>query len=544
MRTRKLQSLVILLILTLSASSIGTIAKTSIPSKSPGEYNCSMKIPSTGVTDFDPLCDVEVTFELKAIRSLERTEPQLHVNKKIDAIGKPDFYVVVIINNEKFTSPVWKNQQYLYNLNWTATANVPDDREFVNITIQLWDWNVGADKLCDVSGIYDDTLIRNYDAKLQYSIAAGHWFGDDLVGSGFWSYDPSGYGRLNGCDDRSYYDSERDCELWFDIKQTDPDGDGIPYWTEVNAFGTDPTVNNTGEDFDQDGCPIEWEFKWGHQMWFDDDTNTTEHWWVYDPNVYDPHKTLDPDNDGLDNVEEYLTSQWGSDPFRKDLFIELDQMAQDSNGLMVPFPHESKELLATAYDSRNIVLHLDDGSMGGGETIPFTSRTLNRDDLSRYYYLYFLHGDLNNWRVGVFHYALDVYDAGWAGYVFDNGFIDHLDSVQISTKYHEENTLGYSFYNYMRMKTTNVQRQREIIYAAVLMHETGHTLGVFHGNVPGSDNAQTQSPLQYDYWRYGPYKSVMNYRYIYSGMVDYSDGSRGKNDFDDWDLMDLTLFQR
>ena len=26
-------------------------------------------------------------------------------------------------------------------------------------------------------------------------------------------------------------------------------------------------------------------------------------------------------------------------------------------------------------------------------------------------------------------------------------------------------------------------------------------------------------------------------------IVDYSDGSRGRNDFDDWDRIDLTAFQ-
>ena len=218
-------------------------------------------------------------------------------------------------------------------------------------------------------------------------------------------------------------------------------------------------------------------------------------------------------------------------------------MEEGPDGLMVQFPKDSKELLATAYDSRNIVLHLDDGSLGGGEAIPFTPETLNRDNLTEYYFQYFLHGNINNWRVGVFHYALNLYDAGWAGYVFDNGYTGHLDSLQISSKYHEENTLGYSFYNFMRMKTINIQTQREMAYAAVLMHETGHTLGIFNGNTPGCDNGKTQNPLQYDYWKYGPYKSVMNYRYVYSGMVDYSDGSRGKNDFDDWARIDFTLFQ-
>ncbi len=49
----------------------------------------------------------------------------------------------------------------------------------------------------------------------------------------------------------------------FDITQNDFDGDNIPYWTEVNRYHTDPTVNDTGRDDDGDGVPIEWEFKWG-----------------------------------------------------------------------------------------------------------------------------------------------------------------------------------------------------------------------------------------------------------------------------------------
>ena len=521
----KIQSLVIVCMLAFCTYSIGANAKSTDHFEIPGEYTLSSYIPSGITTDFDPLCDVQVAFVLQKIRSLERTLPQLLVEKKIDTISKPDFYVIVTINNVNFTSPLWNNTQYLYDLNWTATVNVPDDKEFVTIRIQLWDWNRGYDKRCDISSVNDDKYLLNYDAEITYSIATGHWVGDDFVNAGAWLSDSSGYGRLNGCDDRSYYQNERDCELWFDVTQTDPDGDGIPYWTEVNVFHTDPTVDNRGWDNDSDGVPIEWEYKWG-----------------YNPFMWEDHRNLDPDKDGLNNVEEYLTSQWGSDPFRKDLFIELDQMEKGPNGLMVQFPNDSKELLATAYDSRNIVLHLDDGSLGGGEMIPFTQKKLNTFDLSRYYYQYFLHGNKNNWRVGVFHYALNVYDAGWAGYVFDNGYNHHSDSVQISSKYHENFTKQNPFYN-LRRRTLNIQTQREIVYAAVLMHEIGHTLGIFHGNTPGADNGKTVKPSQYDYWKYGPYKSVMNYRYIYSGMVDYSDGSRGRNDFDDWNTLDLTFFQ-
>lgn len=48
------------------------------------------------------------------------------------------------------------------------------------------------------------------------------------------------------------------------------------------------------------------------------------------------------------------------------------------------------------------------------------------------------------------------------------------------------------------------------------------------------------------WWKFRPYKSIMNYGHIYCflyDLVDYSDGSRGKNDFDDWSNLDLLYFE-
>jgi len=78
---------------------------------------------------------------------------------------------------------------------------------------------------------------------------------------------------------------------------------------------------------------------------------------------------------------------------------------------------------------------------------------------------------------------------------------------------------------------------RACVYAGAIMHETGHTLDI---RAPGCDAPNSVWPWQTNYWRYGSYKSVMNYRYIYNGINDYSDGSNGKNDYDDWGNIDLT----
>jgi hypothetical protein len=470
--------------------------------------------------DLDPLVDVSITFELQAIRSLEKMDVKNHEIEWIDYLGEPDFYVKLFINGREFKSPIWRNTRYVYDPQWSVTCDVPDDVELVTIKIQLWDWNLGKDKLCDISGDYYDAFRGSYDVELTYSIKSGHWFDGDYTSNDPVSCDPSGYGRLCGCDDGSIYQRERDCELWFDITQNDYDGDGIPYWTEVNAFHTDPTVDNTGEDADHDGVPIEWEWKWGY---FYDDWHQNNYW-IYDPFVWENHAVIDVDGDSLTNVEEYLTSQWGSDPYRKDVFVELDQMEDSPDGKKCVLPEGAKELLRTAYDRQNIVYHLDDGSWEntGSETIPFEEVT-PRQDLQQYYYpTYFLHGDENNWRKGVFHYGIVVYDAEFSGYCFRN------NAFQISTSWIDKNIIPI------------LLEGRDVAYASVFMHETGHTFGFYP--IPGHDT-NSYYPWQLGFWKSGPYRSCMNYRYTYR-LVDYSDGSRGRNDYDDWERMDFSYFER
>jgi hypothetical protein len=66
---------------------------------------------------------------------------------------------------------------------------------------------------------------------------------------------------------------------------------------------------------------------------------------------------------GLNNIEEYRTSQWGSDPFCKDLFVELDQMKAGPNGEQpCVLPEGSKELIRDAFDWQNVLFHPDDGT--------------------------------------------------------------------------------------------------------------------------------------------------------------------------------------
>jgi hypothetical protein len=477
--------------------------------------------------DLDPLIDLEVTFELLKIRSLEKYDRYLHTREFIDILGNPDFYVKLWINNESFSSPIFRNKKYVYEPDWNVTVNVPEDEEWVDIKIQLWDWNIGKDKKCDISG-FNREGNDNKDVDLRYNLKYNQWIGDDYLEKLYINADPSGYGRLNGCDDGTIYRHDFDCELWFNIYQNDFDEDGISYWSETEIFQTDPTVDDRGRDDDNDSVPIEWEYKWGQSIVWDYNTFEYKYFQWYDPFNWEDHINLDPDYDGLSNYEEYLTSKWGSDPFRKDLFVELDVMDEGPNGEISEFPNESKELLNTVFNRQNIVFYLDDGCFGGGEIIPFDDSS-TMEEIREIYWDYFLHQDENNWRFGVFHYGLLIYNAEHHhGFGFSGRIKPVIDSFQISARGMETKS-GYPFF------------KREIVYASAYMHELGHTLGIFHGNTQGCDNPESDF-LGSKWLKWRSYKSVMNYGYIYR-MVDYSDGSRGKNDFDDWNRIDLTYFQ-
>jgi hypothetical protein len=480
--------------------------------------------------DLNPLIDLKVTVTIKEIRALD----------KIDLIGNPDFYVVVYINGEKQVSPVWHNKKYIKDDWSTQPVDVPEDKENVKIKIQLWDKNTFIDKKCDINSNENSSFLDKKDIDLVYSLKTGHWRGDDYNYPDR-LFDLSGYGRANGCDDSSIYQNRRDCELWFDITQNDDDNDGIPYWIEENIFKTDPTVDNRGWDNDSDGVPIEWEYKWGHVYsynWWHDEYESI---WIYDPFIWEDHANLDIDEDGLQNTKEFLTSQWDSDPHRQDIFLELDQMeiSEDKRGSFVP--DKALDLLQDAFARRNIVFRTDDGCMGGGQKdIPFDP-DVDGDELQEIYFKYFLNNDPNHWRRGVFHYSIISYslESPAPGFAFSSDVNGErlIDCFALETKLHDWKPLYYNprWYNFLRRHTFNIEEQRAIVYAGVMMHESGHVLGIFHSNTPGCDTKN-------EVLKYYNYKSCMNYFYTYF-LVDYSDGSHGPNDFDDWGRIDLTRFQ-
>jgi nitrous oxidase accessory protein NosD len=296
---------------------------------------------------------------------------------------------------------------------------------------------------------------------------------------------------------------------WFSEKQR-----SIGTTWELNTnipdiqFKFQPEISFEETDTDKDGVPDWWEKLYG-----------------YDPQCKDGHMFLDPDNDGLTNIQECYAHIWGADPFNKDLFWEMDWMESQTQHQDANKPSET--LLSEIIDSfaaHNISLHVDVGELSGGEIIPYKA-TFTYADLRDYYWEYFLHNTINNPRKGIFHYGIICDNGPGPGFAFIGW--DCLDGFCISA-----DMLGE--------KLPLFNRERFIVGGAV--HELGHTLGLTVDDHFGNDNTIAAMPFSKQWFLYIPYRSCMNYWYTYK-ILTFSDGHLGPTDFDDWGHMDLSFFK-
>ncbi|MBS3749511.1 MAG: right-handed parallel beta-helix repeat-containing protein [Candidatus Thermoplasmatota archaeon] len=276
--------------------------------------------------------------------------------------------------------------------------------------------------------------------------------------------------------------------------------------TEVHGYN-DSLIILDGNDADMDGVPDWWEKEFG-----------------YDCFSKDTHEFLDPDGDALNNIEECYAYAWGADPFRKDIFLELDHMPSQHENTFNTLPKEYILMMMESFAEQNISLHVDQDSCMGGEEIP-NMQDFDFSDLVDIYWDYFLHNDLNNPRKNIFHYGL-LFDQGPG-----NGFAfmgwAHLNSFCISVDVLTKNQLFLD---------------RGWLITCGCMHELGHTLGLLPDDFGGNDNHAAIKPKYFDFYYFRNYKSIMNYRYTYS-VLDYSDGNNGKVDYNDWDGIEFDFFK-
>ena len=342
-----------------------------------------------------------------------------------------------------------------------------------------------------------------------YDYKTGRWYGDDY----FRDYD--GYGHWMG----------ETFEVWFNIYQVDSDLDFIPYWTEVNVLGTDPLRDDSDKDPDGDGIPTAWEWKWG-----------------YDPNTWDDHENLDPDIDGIENIEEYQLSKWLADPYSQDIYVEVDYMGR--GGLLDP-PHklyeESQQAIIEKYAEHNIKMYFDQGwpdtpLNGGGEVLPHYEQISQDSGMILQFYEHHFPDE----RKGSFRYVV----IGHSGPFNHPSKSNVYDTIHIAYNL-KPRTLLKSFLYYRILPTPRAIR---IKVASTLMHELGHSVGISPWTFGGCDNLSYtggRAAKKHYAETWGNYYSVMNYFHIYdTKLLDYSDGSNGPPyDQNDWLMLFVPSFE-
>ena len=456
---------------------------------------------------------------LKFFNKIKNTDIRTVLNGLRPGIGwrkLPVFNFIAVLDGFEYVAPKdFKTWDTDY-VNIEFFRNVEEEQPVVEIEI----------KLVDKQKKILRTVDRAMEAfQLTYDFRTGRWYGEDYFN------DSDGYGHFNG----SLF------EMWFNVRQTDYDADGIPYWTEVNVLKTNPRVSDAGLDPDNDGVPTAWEWKWG-----------------YDPYVWDNHTYLDPDNDGIQNTEEYFMEKWLANPYYRDIYIEADYMERtpfrpfkiekapgriikrierlrlvktNYDGTKNVFWEESQQMLMEAFSNHGITVHIDDGIMGGGgEYLPFIPEGAYAQDMG--YFAEFYHNNFADERKGIFRYVVTGH---WGGFAHPQDFRHYYDFISAPS-----NLLFYKDYLGFALSP----RAQRIGRAVQVMHEIGHTCG-FSSELTtlGVDNSSGKYGHPPDYPWYD-YYSCMNYEYFYERVLDYSDGSHGENDYDDWSNIDLPYFQR
>jgi len=467
-----------------------------------------MQIQNSPAIDdrISPLGTQGVIFEINRIRS--RGIIDVMMKSGSDWKNPPSFYFITDIDGKQYVSKDvvsagGASAETLFHT-WDSIfmdnkilERTPQEQPTSKLTLIIME----RDRSGLLGRKYKD--VEKEKINLIYDYKTGHWTGDDYLN------DSDGYGHYVGTN----YD------VWFNVYQTSYCDDIVPYWYIVNVYHLNGTFDCTNYDPNGDGIPLPWDFKWG-----------------YDPFAHDNHSLADPDHDGLTNLEEYQMQKYYADPFHQDIYIEADGMQKHG---FFDWPHvlwnESKEIVIERFAEHNICVYIDNGwpgdpTNGGGELLPWIETLSIASGMMLQFYKWHFADD----RIGIFRYCVIAYNSGFC-------------YPSVNNRYDTFTADSSPYRMYIRRLAFTPRTQR-LLLASAVMHELGHSLGINNSVVGGNDNAtfgQGKAAKAAYLARWGNYKSVMNYYYIWDNkLVDYSDGTHGSGDVNDWKVFDLTYFKK
>ncbi len=320
------------------------------------------------------------------------------------------------------------------------------------------------------------------------------------------------------------------------------DGADFPYWTsdgyiELIHTATGDTVDYVkfGQNFTPTDASawsgaqttlVSTNSSFGQSIGRDashSDTNTAADWTAYNPGTFgavnDVECATDADFDMIPDCNEAAGKtfagmplyDWGARPGVTDIFIEIDYM--DSNDEGITPRKEALDNVVAAFAPHNIAIHFDVGDLydqvggsldpldydlGGGQQVPLSngmhfSPGDGRADFYDYKDAYF-----STDRLQFFHYLIFANSQNFDGSAGSSGLAEIVGNDLIVSL----GNWGLSAAGDLN-KLINYQ-------ASTLMHELGHNLGLHHG---GNESAN-----------YKPnYLSVMNYTYQLRGLPTIGD---------------------
>jgi hypothetical protein len=279
------------------------------------------------------------------------------------------------------------------------------------------------------------------------------------------------------------------------------------------------------KDPDNDNIPTVWEWKWG-----------------YDPFVWDDHEVLDPDIDGIENIEEYQMRKFLANPYHQDIYVEVDGMESVGLGDLIS-PHiyyeESGQVMIERFCQHNICMYFDSFGWedapvkGGGEILPHVD--IMTDTMGHLFSFY--RDNFPDERKGIFRYVVLCHAAGFT-YIAE---FNKYDAIAVGTNLKR-------MWSITGVKHAYTPRMYRFVQAVGVMHELGHSLGFADQYFEGMDHdwnpSEGISRREYqDTW--GQYYSIMSYYNMYNrDLLDFSDGS-GDPEYDqaDWLHIYLPRFQ-
>jgi streptogramin lyase len=242
----------------------------------------------------------------------------------------------------------------------------------------------------------------------------------------------------------------------------------------------------------------------------------------------------DTDTDGLSDLTE---SQWFvdrddvfcnlvvtyceyPDPLQKDLYVEVDWMDDGTTNMQPTSSHVAAVEIALA--AKGVRPHFDNGSLGGGNQVPYFSNVNFLPDANDDQDFY----DFKNGnglisaqfdslkRYGIWRYVLVVPEINGSSAIQGIAYAGDDDSM-----------LAYETLQ------TNHGLSFDDAFANTMLHELGHNL-CLSGSTSYSGQDATCVFEGIDDTYSSDYESSMNYAFQY--LKNLSDGSNGVDDHDDW----------